>query len=120
MDVDIATVLRQKPSVVPKEAPKDFEKLKTGKFYKEGWFMVYTSRYHPEANRIKLCFHLEDKQLLTTACLEFILELVVRFKGNNKDDVKCFTDVITSYIQVCKLPLSFIPKVFEVHKRIKN
>nr|KAJ0186805.1 hypothetical protein LSAT_V11C900484900 [Lactuca sativa] len=47
MDVEIATVLRQKPSVVPKEAPKDFEKLKPGKIFKEGWFMVYTSRDRP-------------------------------------------------------------------------
>ncbi|CAH1453139.1 unnamed protein product [Lactuca virosa] len=35
MDVDLATVLRQKRSVVPKEAPKDLEKLKPGKIYKE-------------------------------------------------------------------------------------
>nr|KAJ0188191.1 hypothetical protein LSAT_V11C900483250 [Lactuca sativa] len=120
MDVDIATVLRQKPCVVPKEAPKDFEKLKPGKIYKEGWFMVYTSRDLPEANRRKLYFHLEGKHLFTITCLEFILELVARFNGNNKDDVKCFTDVITWYIQVRKLLLSFIPKFYEVQKRIKN
>nr|KAJ0212498.1 hypothetical protein LSAT_V11C400221470 [Lactuca sativa] len=120
MDVDIATVLRQKPSVVPKEAPKDFEKFKPGKIYKEGWFMVYTSRDFQEANRCKLYFHLEDKHLFTTTCLEFISELVARFKDNNKDDVKCFTNVITCYIQVCKLVLSFITKVYEVQKRIKN
>ncbi|CAI9287051.1 unnamed protein product [Lactuca saligna] len=47
MDVEIATVLRQKPSVVPKEAPKDFQKLKPGKIYKEGWFVVYTARDRP-------------------------------------------------------------------------
>lgn len=35
-DVDIATVLRTKPSVVPKEAPNNFEKLKPGKIYKDG------------------------------------------------------------------------------------
>ncbi|CAI9293817.1 unnamed protein product [Lactuca saligna] len=31
LDVDIVTVLRKKPSVVPKEAPKDYEKLKPRK-----------------------------------------------------------------------------------------
>nr|KAJ0219876.1 hypothetical protein LSAT_V11C200068720 [Lactuca sativa] len=39
MDVEIATVLRQKPSIVPKEAPTDFEKLNPGKNFKEGWFV---------------------------------------------------------------------------------
>ena len=112
MDVQIATVLRQKPSVVPKEAPKDFEKLKLGKNFKEGRFVVYTSRDRPGADRRKLFFHLEDKHLFSTSCLEFIL--VVKFRGNNKDDVKCFTDVITWYIHVRKLLLSFIPKVYEV------
>ncbi|CAI9280615.1 unnamed protein product [Lactuca saligna] len=37
MDVDIATVLKKKPRVVPKEAPKDLEKFKLEKIYKEGW-----------------------------------------------------------------------------------
>ncbi|CAI9279831.1 unnamed protein product [Lactuca saligna] len=44
MDVDIAKVLRKKPSVVPKEAPKDFEKLKPRKIYKDGWFVMYQAR----------------------------------------------------------------------------
>ncbi|CAI9297799.1 unnamed protein product [Lactuca saligna] len=34
MDVDIAAVLQMKPSIIPKEAPKDFEKLKLGKIHK--------------------------------------------------------------------------------------
>ncbi|CAI9299911.1 unnamed protein product [Lactuca saligna] len=98
MDVEIATVLRQKPSVVPKEAPKDFEKLKPKKIFKEGWFVVYMSRDPQGEDRRKLFFHLEDNHLFTTSYLEFILELVAKFRGNNKDDVKCFTDVITWYI----------------------
>lgn len=44
MDVEIVVVLRKKPSTIPKEATKDFEKLKLGKIYKEGWFVVYQSR----------------------------------------------------------------------------
>ncbi|CAI9280710.1 unnamed protein product [Lactuca saligna] len=35
MDVEIATMLRRKPSAVPKEAPEGFEKLKLRKFCKE-------------------------------------------------------------------------------------
>ncbi|CAI9296934.1 unnamed protein product [Lactuca saligna] len=114
MDVEIATVLRQKLSTVPKEALKDFQKLKLGKNFKEGWFVMYTSRDHPGADRHKLYFHLEDKHLFTTSCLEFILELVAKFRGNNKDNVKCFTGVITWYIQVRKLLLRFTPKVYKV------
>ncbi|CAI9276630.1 unnamed protein product [Lactuca saligna] len=35
MDVEIAVVLRKKPTAVPKEAPEGFEKLKLGKIYKK-------------------------------------------------------------------------------------
>lgn len=35
LDLDIATHLKKKPNVVPKEAPKDFENLKPGRIYKE-------------------------------------------------------------------------------------
>ncbi|CAI9293869.1 unnamed protein product [Lactuca saligna] len=51
MDVDIITVLKKNSTVVPKEALKDFEKLKEGKIYKEGWFVVIS----PE-NEQKLAF----------------------------------------------------------------
>ncbi|CAI9274883.1 unnamed protein product [Lactuca saligna] len=120
MDVDIAAVLRQKPNVVPKETLKDYEKLKPGKIYKEGWFVVYTSRDRPGVECRKSHFHLEDKHLYTTSCLEFILDLVTKFKGNHKDDVKCFSDMIVWYIQVRKLLLCFMPKIYEVQKRITN
>lgn len=36
MDVDIAVVLRKKANVVPKEAPKDYEKLKEKYTIKDG------------------------------------------------------------------------------------
>ncbi|CAI9271820.1 unnamed protein product [Lactuca saligna] len=48
MDVDIATVLKKKPTAVPKEAPKDSEKLNPWKICKEGWFVVYQSRERTE------------------------------------------------------------------------
>ncbi|CAI9274997.1 unnamed protein product [Lactuca saligna] len=120
MDVDIATILSMKPSVVPKEASNNFEKLKPGKIYKEGWFVVYMSRDRPRAESQKLYFHVENKHLYTNTCLGFILELVTKFKGNHKDDLKCFSDMITWYIHVRKLLLSFIPKIYEVKKRITN
>ncbi|CAH1420796.1 unnamed protein product [Lactuca virosa] len=44
MDVEIAAVLRKKPSVVRKESPKDFAKLKLGKIYSGEWFVVYQAR----------------------------------------------------------------------------
>lgn len=81
---------------------------------------MYMSRDRPGAERQNLYFHLEDKHMYTTTCMEFILEQVTKFKGNHKDDLKCFSDLITWYIQVCKLLLSFIPKIYEVQKRIKN
>lgn len=44
MDVEIVDVLRRKPSAVPKEASEGFEKLKLGKIYKEGWYVVFQAR----------------------------------------------------------------------------
>ncbi|CAI9297391.1 unnamed protein product [Lactuca saligna] len=40
MDVEIAAVLRRKPSILPKESLEGFEKLKLGKIYREGWYVV--------------------------------------------------------------------------------
>lgn len=88
--------------------------------YKEGWFIVYMSRDRPGVQHHKLYFHLEDKHLYTTTYLEFILELVTKFKGNHKDDLNCFSYMITWYIHIRRLLLSFIPKIYEVQKRIMN
>ncbi|CAI9282319.1 unnamed protein product [Lactuca saligna] len=116
MDVDIAIVLKKKPIVVPKESPTDFKKLKTGKIYKEGWFIVYQLREISDVDFRKFYFYLEDKHLYNTACLEFILDLITKFKGSHKDDIKCFFDMILWYIQLRKMMLSFVPKIYEVQK----
>ncbi|CAI9280706.1 unnamed protein product [Lactuca saligna] len=114
MDVDIATVLKKNTTAVPKEAPKDLEKLKPRKIYKEVWFVVYQSREQTGADVRKSYFYLDDKHLYNTACLEFILDLITKFKGNHQDDLKCFSDMLLWYINVRKLLLSFIPKIYEV------
>ncbi|CAI9290869.1 unnamed protein product [Lactuca saligna] len=85
MDVNITTVLKKKPTAVPKEAPKDFENLKPGKHTRKD---------------------------------EFILDLITKFKGNHKGGVKCLSDMILWYIQIRKMLLSFIPKIYKVQKRI--
>ncbi|CAI9273082.1 unnamed protein product [Lactuca saligna] len=113
MDVDITTVLKRKPTTIPKEAPKDFEKLKPGKIYKEGWFVVYQLRERIKADFRKSYFYLEDTHLYNIAYLEFILDVITKFKGNNKDGVKCFSKMLL-FIQVRKMLLSFIPKIYEV------
>lgn len=118
MDVDIATILKKKLTVVPKEARKDLEKLKPGKIYKAWWYVVYQSRERKGADFRKSYFYLEGKHLYNTDCLEFILDLITKFKGNHKDDVKCFSDMILWYIQVRKMLLSFIQKIYEVQKWI--
>ncbi|CAI9280619.1 unnamed protein product [Lactuca saligna] len=89
MDVDIAIVLSKNPIVVPKEALKDFEIVKPGKIYNDGWFMVYQSRERTGADFHKSCFFHDDKHLYTSSCLEFILDLITKCKGNHKDDIKC-------------------------------
>lgn len=112
VDVDIATVLKKKPTAVSKEAPKDLEKLKPWKICKEGSFLVYQSWERTEANFCRSNFYLEDKHLYNTTCLEFILDLITMFKGNHKYDVKCSSDMILWYIQVLKMMQSFIPKIY--------
>lgn len=116
MDVEIAVVLRRKPSVLPKEAPKGFEKLKLSKIYKEGWYVVFQARERNDADFHKACFFPPNKHLYTTSCLVYILDIVNKYKGNSKGERKCFSDMIQWYIQVRKTLLSIIPKVFEVQK----
>lgn len=120
MDVEIVVVLRKKPSTIPKEAPKDFEKLKPEKIYKEGWFVVYQSSERTGADFHKFCFFLSDKHLNTTSLIEFILDLLTKFKGNSKEDLKCFSDMILWYIRIRKLLVSFFSKIYEVQKRIQG
>ncbi|CAI9262775.1 unnamed protein product [Lactuca saligna] len=83
MDVEIAVVLQRKPSDVPKEAPEGFEKLKLGKIYKESWYVVFQVSEQNDVDFHKACFFLPDKHIYTTYCLEFILDLVNKFKGNS-------------------------------------
>ncbi|CAI9289765.1 unnamed protein product [Lactuca saligna] len=61
MDLEIEVVLRKKPSVVPKESPKGFEKLKPGNFYKDSWYVVFEDKERNEADYRKTCFFFLDK-----------------------------------------------------------
>ncbi|CAI9288709.1 unnamed protein product [Lactuca saligna] len=120
MDVEITAVLRKKPSAVPKEYPKDLEKIKLGKIYKEGWYMVFQSREQNDSDYHKACFFLDDKHMYSTSCIEHVLSMTYKFRGNSARDNKCFLDMICWYIQVRKALLNIILKVFKVQKRIKN
>ncbi|CAI9289883.1 unnamed protein product [Lactuca saligna] len=44
MDVERVVVLRRKPSVLHKEVPEGFKKLKLGNIYKEGLYVVFQAR----------------------------------------------------------------------------
>ncbi|CAI9277065.1 unnamed protein product [Lactuca saligna] len=90
MDVEITVVLRRKPFVQPKEASNGFEKLKLGKVYNEGWYVVFQARERNDAGFHKVCIILLDKHLYTTTFLEYILEMVHNFKGNSQGDKKMF------------------------------
>ena len=79
MDVEIAKILRRKPSVLPKQAPEDLEKMKLGKIYKEGWYMVFPAREQIVSEYHKACFFLKDKHLYSTSCLEHVLRMTNNF-----------------------------------------
>ena len=120
MDVELAVVLRKKPYVVREESPKDFEKLKLGKIYCKEWYVVYQGWERNGADFHRECFFLSDKYLYTTSFLEYILDLVKKFKGNSKDDLKCFTDMILWYMKIRQTIFGIIPKVYEVQKQIQG
>ncbi|CAI9272920.1 unnamed protein product [Lactuca saligna] len=94
MDVEIVVVLRRKPSIVPKQAPKDLEKLKLRNIYKEGWYMVFQARERNNSDYHNACFFLEDKHLYSTSYLNHVLCMTNKFRGNSAGDKKCFSDMI--------------------------
>ncbi|CAI9268993.1 unnamed protein product [Lactuca saligna] len=120
MDVEVVVILQKKPSIVLKENPKDFEKMKLGKLYSGDWFVVYYAMERSRADFHKVCFYLSDKHLYNTTFLEFILEHVSKFRGNKKDDIKCFSDRVLWYIEVRQAIYAMILKVYEVYKRIQG
>ncbi|CAI9284800.1 unnamed protein product [Lactuca saligna] len=71
---------------------------------------VYQSREQTGADFRTSCISLPDKHLYPTSRLEFILDLVTKFKGNSKEDLKCFSDSNLWYIHIPKLLLCFILK----------
>ena len=94
MDVEIDVVLRRKPSILPNDNPDGFDKMKLGKIHKNGWCVAFQLEERNDADFQKFCFFLDDKHLYTTLCLEYVLDLVNRYKGNIKCDKKCFSDMI--------------------------
>ncbi|CAI9281738.1 unnamed protein product [Lactuca saligna] len=93
MDVEIATVLRRNPCVLPKEVPGEFHKA---------------------------CLFLADKHLFTTSFLEYVLDMVNKYNGNNTSDKKCFSDMILRYIHVLNVLLDFIPKVLKCRSELNS
>ncbi|CAI9297973.1 unnamed protein product [Lactuca saligna] len=81
---------------------------------------IVVSRERTGADFCKSCFFLPDKHMYTTSFLEFILDLVTKFKGNSKQDLKCFSDMVLWHIRIHNLLLSFILKIYEVQKRIQG
>ncbi|CAI9282163.1 unnamed protein product [Lactuca saligna] len=74
MYVEIATVLRKKPTVLPKEPLKDLDKMKLGRIRKDDWSMAFQIQENFDDNFHRVFFFLPDKHLYSTPCLEYILE----------------------------------------------
>ncbi|CAI9287718.1 unnamed protein product [Lactuca saligna] len=99
-DIDIAVVLRKKPSVLPTEAPKDFRRMKLGRIRKDGWCMTFQIKERFDVDYHRVCFYLSEKHLYSIPCLQYIME----FMG------QC----LNWYIEVLKTFLNIMPKFFEV------
>ncbi|CAI9284265.1 unnamed protein product [Lactuca saligna] len=117
MDVEIATVLRKKPTVHPKETLKDLEKMKLGRIRKDDWSVAFQILERAYSDFHRVCVFVPNKHLYSTQCLEYILELINQCKVNSVGDKKCFIDMIKWYILVHKTPLGIILKLFIVQKR---
>ncbi|KAL7587596.1 hypothetical protein Lser_V15G40912 [Lactuca serriola] len=63
MDVEIATVLRKKPTVLPKEALENFDKMKLNRIRKDGWCVAFQIRERSDAEFHRVCFSLANKHL---------------------------------------------------------
>lgn len=50
MDVEIASVLNKKPTVLPTEPWKDLDTMKLGRIRKKDWSVAFQIREKPEAN----------------------------------------------------------------------
>ncbi|CAI9291696.1 unnamed protein product [Lactuca saligna] len=112
IDAKIVVVLRRKLGVLPKDNPDGFKMMKLGKIHKNGWCVAFQLKEQNDVDYQKICFFLADNHLYTTSYLEYILEIINRYKGNSKGDKNCFLDMIQWYIPVRKVLLIIIPKSF--------
>ncbi|CAI9285990.1 unnamed protein product [Lactuca saligna] len=76
IDVEIVAMLRRKLSVLPKDNPGGFDKMKLRKIQKNGWCVDFQLKEKIDAYFHKVCFFLDDKHLLTTSCQEYILDFI--------------------------------------------
>ncbi|CAI9295671.1 unnamed protein product [Lactuca saligna] len=98
LDVEIASVLKKRPILKPKEQPKDIQKMGVGIIQKEHCIIVY-NRKQGEAIQ-KSIFFLQDKHLYFTAALKTILSMDQACKVNPSSDLKCFSDMIRWHLYV--------------------
>lgn len=117
MDVEIAVVLRKKPTVQPKEAPSDISKMKMGKIIRDNWSVMYQTSTREDLNVQKCLFFLLEKHLYSISLLKYILGITKQYKPNDVADKKCFADMIKWYIIVRNTLLALMPKLFKVQKR---
>ncbi|CAI9304447.1 unnamed protein product [Lactuca saligna] len=94
MDVDITTVLRRKPNVLPKESPKDIKKMKLEMIEKENWSVMFQQSAKDDSNVQKCFFSHPDKYIYSTSCLNYILGLIWQCKVNDAANEKCFSDMV--------------------------
>lgn len=90
MDVEITTVLRKKPTVLPEEALKDLDQMKLGRIQNDDWSITFQIRERANSNFHRVYFLLLDKHLSSTLCLEYILEFTNYNKAKNARVKKYF------------------------------
>lgn len=115
LDVEIATVLKKRHVVDPKEETKDFQKRKLEKLMKADWSILYQRRSGDKVQ--KSLFFLLDRHLYSSSTLNNIMEFTVACKLNSEGDLKCFNDMIKWYLLIRNALLWLMPNKFKIEKK---
>ena len=112
MDREIASALRNKPTIKPIGKASDINVMMKGNIDPQFHTILFT-----RGEGQKCMFLLADKHLLSTPFLEHILEIIYRCDQNNDADRKLFSDMLRWYINFRQTLLSLIPKLFKIVKK---
>ena len=117
-DIEIASVLKSKPTTPLTGKMKDINMMPMGKIEKENWIVMF--HRGSGASLQKCLFALPDKHLFSTVFLELILDIICQCKLNDDVAKNIYFDMIRWYTAFLMHLLSVIPKLFKTTKKTQQ